>query len=210
MGGPAHHGHRAAAAGASLCFGSFRTCLALGRGCLVLERGPDGFFTGPAQCAFGPASCLVSFVLCAARGQRVLRGTEWTLCAPGRVRRASVQRVRFRRRARGSSQKIGARATPTLNTAHARAAASAFGAAVGRFFPLRGGEAAGRCAGRRSVGGAAGRARPVDSGSRGSAGYLVDPASSHMLVSKIKPCMSKYKRLYCETANGSLNQLWFI
>ena len=27
-------------------------------------------------------------------------------------------------------------------------------------------------------------------GSQGS--YLVDPASSHMLVSKIKPCMSKY------------------
>ena len=24
--------------------------------------------------------------------------------------------------------------------------------------------------------------------------YLVDPASSHMLVSKIKPCMSKYER----------------
>ena len=24
---------------------------------------------------------------------------------------------------------------------------------------------------------------------------LVDPASSHTLVSKIKPCMSKYKRL---------------
>ena len=39
---------------------------------------------------------------------------------------------------------------------------------------------------------------------------LVDPASSHMLVSKIKPCMSKYKHLYCETANGSLNQFWFI
>ena len=36
---------------------------------------------------------------------------------------------------------------------------------------------------------------------------LVDPASSHMLVSKIKPCMSKYKLLYGETANGSLNQL---
>ena len=28
-----------------------------------------------------------------------------------------------------------------------------------------------------------------------SGSYLVDPASSHMLVSKIKPCMSKYK--YC-------------
>ncbi len=26
--------------------------------------------------------------------------------------------------------------------------------------------------------------------------YLVDPASSHMLVSKIKPCMSKYKLTY--------------
>jgi hypothetical protein len=26
--------------------------------------------------------------------------------------------------------------------------------------------------------------------------YLVDPASSHMLVSKIKPCMSKYNRIY--------------
>ena len=37
--------------------------------------------------------------------------------------------------------------------------------------------------------------------------YLVDSASSHMLVSKIKPCMSKYKHLYSETANGSLNQL---
>ena len=40
--------------------------------------------------------------------------------------------------------------------------------------------------------------------------YLVDPASSHMLVSKIKPCKSKYKQLYGETANGSLNQLSFI
>jgi len=31
-----------------------------------------------------------------------------------------------------------------------------------------------------------------------------------MLVLKIKPCMSKYKHLYRETANGSLKQLWFI
>ena len=36
---------------------------------------------------------------------------------------------------------------------------------------------------------------------------LVDPASSHMLVSKIKPCMSQYKSFYGETANGSLKQL---
>ena len=45
---------------------------------------------------------------------------------------------------------------------------------------------------------------PIDSVS-----YLVDPASSHMLVSKIKPCMSKYKLLYGETADGSLKQLLF-
>nr|DAD47125.1 TPA_asm: hypothetical protein HUJ06_017062 [Nelumbo nucifera] len=38
---------------------------------------------------------------------------------------------------------------------------------------------------------------------------LVDPASSHMLVSKIKPCMCKYETSDCETANGSLNQLSF-
>ena len=40
-----------------------------------------------------------------------------------------------------------------------------------------------------------------------SVGYLVDPASSRMLVSKIKPCMCKYKLLNSKTANGSLNQL---
>ena len=39
---------------------------------------------------------------------------------------------------------------------------------------------------------------------------LVDPASSHMLVSKIKPCMSRYKLLYGKTVNGSLKQLQFI
>ena len=37
----------------------------------------------------------------------------------------------------------------------------------------------------------------------------VDPAGSHMLVSKIKPCMSQYKLLHGETANGSLQQLSF-
>ena len=37
--------------------------------------------------------------------------------------------------------------------------------------------------------------------------HLVDPASSHMLVSKIKPCMSLCKLLDGETVNGSLKQL---
>ena len=31
-----------------------------------------------------------------------------------------------------------------------------------------------------------------------------------MLVSKIKPCMSKYTRIKSETAKGSLYQLWFL
>ena len=44
-------------------------------------------------------------------------------------------------------------------------------------------------------------------GGHGLLRNLVDPASSHMLVSKIKPCMSQYKLLYGETANGSLKQL---
>ena len=35
----------------------------------------------------------------------------------------------------------------------------------------------------------------LDRGTPGEGSYLVDPASSHMLVSKIKPCMSKYKLL---------------
>jgi hypothetical protein len=41
------------------------------------------------------------------------------------------------------------------------------------------------------------RISPAGSRSNGwrKGSYLVDPASSHMLVSKIKPCMSKYKLL---------------
>ena len=62
---------------------------------------------------------------------------------------------------------------------------------------LRGARASG--AGRRRPppsrlfisGGGGPRRRP----SRQIGGYLVDPASSHMLVSKTKPCMSEYKRL---------------
>ena len=47
--------------------------------------------------------------------------------------------------------------------------------------------------------------RQRGSGAGGDDGsYLVDPASSHMLVSKIKPCMSKHKPLHGEAANGSL------
>ena len=34
--------------------------------------------------------------------------------------------------------------------------------------------------------------------------YLVDPASSHMLVSKIKPCMSKYGESGFDSGEGAL------
>ena len=54
------------------------------------------------------------------------------------------------------------------------------------------------------------RRRVASVGCEPCGGYLVDPASSHMLVSKIKPCMSKYKLLQSETANGSLDQLIFL
>ena len=40
--------------------------------------------------------------------------------------------------------------------------------------------------------------------------YLVDPASGHMLVSKIKPCMSKHELNNGEAANGSLQQPLFL
>ena len=49
------------------------------------------------------------------------------------------------------------------------------------------------------AGGARGCDPPLPRAPRGGAGqdsYLVDPASSHMLVSKIKPCMCEYKQNY--------------
>ena len=39
---------------------------------------------------------------------------------------------------------------------------------------------------------------------------LVDPASSHMLVSKAKPCTCKHRPPHGEAANGSLDRLQFI
>ncbi len=41
----------------------------------------------------------------------------------------------------------------------------------------------------------------------GLSDYMVNHANSHMFVSKIKPCMCKYKLMYCEIMNDSLNWL---
>ncbi len=121
----------------------------------------------------------------------------------------------------------------------ARGSEAPRGRAAGRRLPLRGGwrrpaapggAARGhtdarppRGAGGRGAGAGAGASRGArrprettektlpPERARPHGGYLVDSASSHMLVSKIKPCMSKYKQeLYSETANGSINQLSFI
>lgn len=43
-----------------------------------------------------------------------------------------------------------------------------------------------------------------------TAGSQVDAVSSHVLVSGILSCMSLCKPHDCETANGSLNQLWCL
>lgn len=48
----------------------------------------------------------------------------------------------------------------------------------------------------RSVGRKCEPLSPITRRRKGKESYLVDPASSHMLVSKIKPCMCKYK-LFC-------------
>ena len=156
----------------------------------------------PVRCVVGPALHDLS-VLRAARGQRVLCGTEWTLCAPtGGVALFVARGLRFWRRARLLSREGGRACDPnphlTLRTHVLQPARfGARRACVDGFPSLR----ACFASVRRSVGGAAGRACSgappgvVYRCARGSAGYLVDPASSHMLVSKIKPCMSKYKRL---------------
>ena len=74
----------------------------------------------------------------------------------------------------------------------------------------REGPARGRAAGRARApvrapwAGRGGSARAADGT------YLVDPASSHMLVSKAKPCTCKHRPPHGEAANGSLDRLQFI
>ena len=53
-------------------------------------------------------------------------------------------------------------------------------------------------------------ARPPARPEAANGTYLVDPASSHMLVSKAKPCTCKHRPPHGEAANGSLDRLQFI
>ena len=103
---------RAAAAGVSLCFD-------------VVCHSPSR--SGSLPCLRGDSSArrrVFSFALCAARGQRVLRGTEWTLCAPIGCVALLARRVRFWRCARYDLSWCACDPNP-FYTAHARAAASA-------------------------------------------------------------------------------------
>ena len=136
-----------------------------------------------------------SSVLCAARGQRVLRGTEWTLCAPIGCVALVARCVRFWRRA-GLSDRRACAPNPCLHCARTCCSQRGPVRAVLRLScESRGAARGGSSLGRWRCGSCVAVRLRLRSGSRGSAGYLVDPASSHMLVSKIKPCMSKYKRL---------------
>jgi hypothetical protein len=102
---------------------------------------------------------------------------------------------RTRRRGKGSRR---ARSAETQNSTRLPVALAAKGAVEKRNFVGEHAGPDGPLVGRRCA-----RAFLDES-------YLVDPASSHMLVSKIKPCMCKYRLYNGETANGSLDQLWFL
>ena len=113
-----------------------------------------------------------------------------------------------------SRERVGARATPTHSIYCARTCCSQRG-------PVRVARAAMRpaslracfSADRRSVGGAAGRARlPWNSGAPRAARqatWLILPVVICLSQRLSHACLS-ISDLYCETANGSLNQLWFI
>jgi len=136
---------RAAAAGVSLCFD-------------VVCHSPSR--SGSLPCLRGDSSArrrVFSFALCAARGQRVLRGTEWTLCAPIGCVALLARRVRFWRRARYDFIMVRVRPQPFLHCA--RTCCSQRGPVLAALL-LCHGLAWLRAPVRRSVGGAAGRALP--------------------------------------------------
>ena len=194
-GGPAHHGRSC---------GRSREGVPPRRNSLAI----GALFTRGVHCATGFAPWWVlnsSLTLCAARDQRVpagKSGRSLRLGAPPLLLFEGA--ARCRRRKRLTTHRVGACATPTpltLRTHVLQPGASARFTSL--WFPLVGAEvgAARASLGRWRCGFLAllsGRALcAARGGAWGSAGYLVDPASSHMLVSKIKPCMSQYK---CFTA----------
>jgi hypothetical protein len=173
----------------------------------------------PVRCVFGSPSCS-SPVCCA---PRVASG-----CYAGRsglsVRRPALLRalrsarlVRFWRRALRPFLWEVRRAcdpNPNLYTAHARAAASALRCARARFRPLLRRREGARVARRlvaRSVALRVVRAPCSVRGVRAArqATWLILPVVICLSQRLSHACLS-ISDLYCETANGSLNQLWFL
>jgi hypothetical protein len=139
----------------------------------------------------------VAALLQRARVRRSLHAASVTLPAAGRARRGGHLRSPLGNPGRKPSY-LAARASPPAlpqggATAGARPRHGLCACPSGGALPCSGRPARAACVACRRDG-----------------SYLVDSASSHMLVSKIKPCMSKYKQIQSETANGSLYKLSFI
>ena len=178
-----------------------------------------GFTPLPARCALGPASHESQ---CAARRAwpaGALRDGVDSLCADRRRCAPWERGVCGSGCARACSrERAGARATPnpfnTLRTHVLQPAQSGASRACGDA-PIQLGAPLRACfaPARRSVGGAAGRARfaPGIGASRAArqATWLILPVVICLSQRLSHACLS-ISDLYCETANGSLNQLWFL
>ena len=137
---------------------------------------------------------------------------------PAALRSLGARRRWFRRRARLLSRGSGRACDPnpfnTLRTHVLQPARSGASRACGDA-PIELGASLCACfaADRRSVGGAAGRARfgPGIGASRAArqATWLILPVVICLSQRLSHACLS-ISDLYCETANGSLNQLWFL
>ena len=178
-----------------------------------------GFTPLPARCALGPASHESQ---CAARRAwpaGALRDGVDALCAD---RRRCAPWERGDSGCGGaracSRERVGARATPnpfnTLRTHVLQPAQSGASRACGDA-PIQLGAPLRACFApdRRSVGGAAGRARfaPGIGAARAArqATWLILPVVICLSQRLSHACLS-ISDLYCETANGSLNQLWSL
>ena len=175
-----------------------------------------GFTPLPARCALGPASHESQ---CAARRAwpaGALRDGVDSLCADWRRWAPWERGVSGSGGARACSrERAGARATPTYLIHCARTCCSQRGSV--RFahavLPIWASLRACFAPVRRSVGGAAGRARlaPGIGSARAArqATWLILPVVICLSQRLSHACLS-ISDLYCETANGSLNQLWFL
>ena len=183
-------------------------------GCIVPNRSPRRPAESGAvgQCRRRPAPTHCSSALVAWKGsfrldaRRSLSGRGRS-CRTCRCQRATVPCTRLHARDRRGARSVAVRRGPTSGRRGSDAPRCSGLEGGGRQSVRRVGAVLGADSHREREDVAppspfAGRWRPSLQGrrafarrvARSSLGYLVDPASSHMLVSKTKPCMSKYER----------------